>query len=175
MTVKDAHNCVTLLAKLFPAQVTKEQQRHAVEEFRAFERPDVEKVIHNHRSTFRSIDWPTLYEACRVANTKSEDKSLREGSWADVFRRQCPHLKDACDAEVVLRVHRGWWFRGSRSTGDRRSIENSAVNLLIRFGFGADDARQWAEAVFDESPEFFRQCLEELRNAAAQPAQSTFV
>lgn len=174
MTVNDARKCALLLAKLFPAQLTKEQQQHAIEEFRAWELADVEKVIRHHRSAFQAIDWPALFEACRTANNKSEDKSLREGSWADVFRRQCPHLKDASDPEVVLRVHRGWWHKGRRTEADRRGLENSCVNLLIRFGFDADGARRWAETVFEESPEFFRQCLEELRTAAAQPAQSTF-
>lgn len=171
MTEDEAKKCVKLLVGLFPAQMTPEQFRNAVVEFRAFEIANAQEAIKVHRASHEFITWPQLFEGCRaVSAAKGEGAARNEGSWCDIYRRQVPQLQGLPDVEVVLRIHRGWWFKCSKSDGYRRHFEHSCTSQLIVAGMKPEDAPQWAATVFEESVEYFRQVLDELR-AAAAPAQ----
>jgi hypothetical protein len=186
MNADDAKKCVAYLVGLFPNQLTKDLLRFAAAEFAAFEVVDVRKAAREHRGRFEFVKWPELLEGCRLAAelrtggqsraaAKAEDfhpdNARREGSWCDVRRRQTPYLRGAGDVEVVLRVYRGWWFKCARSDSYRSQIEASCRGQLIATGMSEADAATWAATVFEESPEYFRQVLGEVRQAAAEPAQ----
>ena len=185
MTRAEVKSCVHLLGQLFPGQLTEEQARLAVEKIQELDHADVERAIKAHREAYEFITWPQLFEACRAAERERAergraaakaaepgvDNSKREGSWADVYRRQNPQLAGASDYEVVLRVHRGWWFRCGGSAGYRKMIVYSCTSKLVSFGMDPADAEKWAETVFEDSPEFFRQCLDEIR-AVAEPREA---
>lgn len=182
MNHDDTKKLVKLLAGLFPNQLTVEQGRFAAEKFREFECADVERAIKTHRESGATkegfIDWKNLFEGCRAASksrSEGEENFRREGTWADVYRRQRQELADAGDYEVVLRVHRRWWWRCGKRDSYRSQITASCVTRLIVFGMSQADAEKWTEVVFDDSPDYFRQCLEEIRDAAAQPEQGLLV
>jgi len=174
VTKDDAKRLATLLGKLFPSQLTPELYRFVADGLSQFDVGDAEKAIKSHRAAREFVAPNELFEGCRAAanaRVKVSETTRKEGTWADVFRRQRPDLAKASDYEVVLRIHRGWWFKCSKSDGYRRQIDHSCTSLLIRFGMEQAAAEQWAATVFEEGPEFFRQCLEEIRSAAADPAQ----
>ena len=167
MNPTEAKDVVAYLAKLFPGQMTDELMRHARDRLLAYDERPARKAIADHRDAHEFINWPQLWEGCRAASQGDGPKSPREPSWFDVYRRQRPQLKDAGDAEVVLRVHRDWWVRCSKSDSYRRQFGASCASLLVAAGMTPEAAREWAGAIFDDSPDFFRRCLEELRNTAA--------
>lgn len=174
MTRDESKNLAMLLGKLFPGQLTPERYRFVAERFLELEAADVEKAIKEHRAAREFVTENELLEGCRAVAKRrivAADNTRKEGTWADVYRRQREDLRDATDFEVVLRVHRGWWMKCGKSDGYRRQFEHSCVVKLQTFGMDLEAAQRWTAAVFDDSPDYFRQCLEELRAAAAQPGQ----
>jgi hypothetical protein len=175
MTEHEAIDCAKLLAKLFPNQLTVETAQQARDEFKKYRIEIVETAIRAHKllpdlhNGFHNMG--RLIEACKIAEQKDHEKTSptnREGSWCDVRRRQNDYLKDCGDAEVILRVHRGWWFKEgvSKSEGYRRQIESSAKNLLMMVcRLSQADADSWTATIFDENVNYFRQVLEDLRSS----------
>lgn len=174
MTNDDAKKLVKMLGGLFPNQLTQEQARFAYHRFREFERADVERAIKQHREHGATkdgfIDWKNLFEGCRAAAkslVRTAEDAKNEGSWCDVYRRQRSEFVGKSDYEVVLRIHRGWWFRSGRTDGSRTQFRSSCVNLLVSCGMDAAAAAGWAEAMLDPSSSYFSQCLDELRGGRA--------
>lgn len=166
MNLKEAKDVVAYLAKMFPGQLTDELVVHARNRLLGYDERAARKAIADHRDAHEFVTWPQLWEGCRVASVAEGPKKLDEQSWFDVYRRQRPQLRDRDDAEVALRVHRDWWFRCGKSDSYRRQMETSCVAQLVSAGMTDADAREWVVAVFDPSPDYFRQCLEELRQSA---------
>lgn len=171
MTQAVAKSLVKLLSELFPNQLTPAQAREAAQRFKGHASADVERAIKDHRAAHEFVNWPQLYEGCRAAAkrgmaAKSQD---REGTWCDVFRRQNPQLEGRSDVEVILRVHRAWWhmalngvFGGTDAS--RHHLKLSCVYaLMLGPKFDQATADAYAATVFEESPEYFRQVLEDLR------------
>jgi hypothetical protein len=170
VNLKEAKDVVAYLAKMFPGQLTDELVVHARNRLLGYDERAARKAIADHRDAHEFVTWPQLWEGCRVASVAEGPKKLDAQSWADVYRRQCPQLAQASDAEVALRVHRGWWFRGPKTEACRRQLETSCAAQLVSAGMTIDDAKTWTAAAFDGAPDYFRQCLEELRQPAAAEA-----
>jgi hypothetical protein len=167
MTADDAKQFVKLLAGLFPNQLTQDQARFAADRFKVFEPGDVRKAIAAHRETHEFINWPQLFEGCRAtakAKEQGAEYARREGTWADVYRRQNPkQLAGASNVEVALRVHRGWWFRCGKSDSHRKQFHYSCRMQLLANGMGEEDAERWAETVFNDDAAYFARVLQEVR------------
>ena len=160
MKHEEAKRLAARLGPLFPGQVTQGQAANAAREFRGHDRPKVEAAISEHRRTRNVIDWPALFAAC--AAPASEAKTQR--SPADVYRRQCPHLAGASDAEVYLRRKRSDCFRRGATDGDRARAGSECRGLLImELGYSVDSAREWA-ALIEAPAGDFEAALDDLRD-----------
>lgn len=170
MTKDEAKKCVKKLGGLFPGQLTQDQAEWALKRFLEFEYADVVKAIDGHRESPAVtankgfIEWTQLMEGCRAA-ARAQDKrgamfSRREGSWADIRRRQRPDLAEATDAEVVMRIHRGWWLKWPKTDGWRAKLHRECAHELVNAGVTLAAASIAAEAVFGEQVDFDRAVLE---------------
>jgi hypothetical protein len=165
MKPDEANKALKYLAGLFPCQLTTETGTWFLRHFRDFDYSDVIKAIDAHRESPHVtankgfLDCGQLLEGCRAeANARQKGRAFarREGSWADVYRRLRPDLKDSTDVEVVMHVHRGWWRRCGKSDGYRRQFERSCVSLLVSFGIPPESAALAADAVFGAPDDYDR-------------------
>jgi hypothetical protein len=170
MTKDDAKKLASRLGKQFPGQLTDERYRSIARRFEAYDVADVAQAIEEHRATREFVTENELYEGIRAAGNakvKVAETTRHEGSWADVRRRQNPSLAARSDYEVILRIHREFWFRCGKRPSYREKFERECRTLLTVHGMTDDVAGQWAAAVFDDAPGFFQSCLDELRGDAA--------
>lgn len=170
MKPDEVTKAVKLLGDLFPGQLTTETVKLLREQWLPLSFDAVSKACKAHKCSPDLKDGfmhvGKLLEGCRAAAHAEKAQTLttsREGSWCDVRRRQNPQLAGRCDVEVIVRVHRDWWWRDRDRKGEgyRRQIEASLLYLLHDAGDGAAEA--WVPYVFDAEPVDFAQSLRDLR------------
>lgn len=181
MTKDKASECARVLANNFPNQVNQEQARTFMEQVSALDFDCAVAAIRAHKATRMDGFWnmAQLLEGCRAAERSADQATLnnrREGTNADVYRRQTPQMRNATDIEVILRVHRGWWHKCSRSDGYRRKFESSAKYQIYmammadvlgeptdqRASEASEIAARFAETIFAD-PETFALSLQDVR------------
>lgn len=126
MKPDEAQKLVREVATLFPLQVTQAQGKWLAEQFSPLSQPACAAAIKEHRATRQKWDLSQLIEGCKAAehaDDVSRDNARREGTLVDVYRRQRLDLAKAGDVEVILRVHRGWWYAARQSVYRQRIAE----------------------------------------------------
>jgi hypothetical protein len=99
----------------------------------------------------------------------------KEGSFADVLRRQNRQYAGRSDAEVYLRYHRSLWvaYGGEKSRNPdsvKRQLNSGCINNLMNIPKTLEQAEQLATFIYD-SPEMFRNLLNELRETEPKPGE----
>lgn len=181
MNPEDSKKAIRLLVSLFSGQtITQEQGALLREEFAALSFSPVTAAIKDHRKSHEFLSIPQLLEGCRAAErgdgTEKTETTKSEGSWFDVRRRQNPQYRNRHDVEVALRVYRGWWLKSPRTDAWRKKLANACTVQLLGASpltEGGDrldtaGAEEWAMTIF-EPPEFFSQCLEQIRDTVPAP------
>lgn len=164
MTPDEFKKAITMLAGLFPTQITQAQASFLRGELSGFDFGVAVRAIKNHRASHDFVNIPQLLEGCRAEGNKgvvARDNSGREESWVDIQRRMNPQFDKVTPLEIVLRVHRAWWHRSGRSEGARRAIESSCRGRLIGLGMAYEKSGPWISAVFEPGVDYFRRVLSE--------------
>lgn len=206
MTKDQATKCVSRLAKLFMGQVNDAHVVLLVKGFLPLSIAAVEGAIDEHRTSPDLVNgfWNmgNLLEECRAAergpHVQKTGQFIPDQSFAAVYRKQRPDLRDANDYEVIIRVHRGFLRdclrdappdetfqasgpfriyigRRSASYGYFRKFENSCREALISAGMDVKEnpgvAEIWTRYLFLEEARDCAQWLEQVRDLVT-PAQA---
>lgn len=179
MNESDAVRLCGVLAGLFPNQLSDEQIRFALDEFRACaDAAATEAAIKEHRRTCEFVDWPALLRAIRPAAPAAPTGpwSRREGSPAQVIVQQNPKYDTLHPYEVVLRFHRACWLNCGKSPTYAATFRNDCRNMLIREGMVKSEGREgphdfsWAdraaETIFVEDRIEFDAALQDVLDNA---------
>jgi len=176
MTIAETKEVIKLIGELFLGQVTESVAKLIREDLGEYPKAMVMEAIKEHRRTREMLSYPQLIEGVRSVKRRQEHgqtTTKNEGSLADVFRRTHPWLAGVpSDAEVIVRKYRQDWHCGWASDGYRRGISHSCASALkAECGMDEATADSWANvtdgAIFEVRPDFFLQCLNELRGARA--------
>jgi hypothetical protein len=172
MSPEEAKGLAKWIAKLFTGQVTAEQAKLLRDELLPFGLAAAKEAIKNHRTSHEFLSIPQLLEGCRAAErgatSQPTSTTQREGSRADVYRRQNPRLAAcATDLEVVLRVARIQWHASRQRPSYRSKIETELRNDEAMRALPDEVPDAWTAYVFEASAGDFDLALEDLRSVGA--------
>lgn len=158
MTKIEAHECATLLAKLFPqADLQDEEIDVFMVGLLRHEALAAQDAIRQHRLTART-NRPHFNAIFADLNERRRKVGPGESkipqTFAEIVRRGNPSLASKSDAELVLRFHRHWWFRSPKSDALRESVARQCVCDLVETGMEREQAQRCAAFVFDDKHAF---------------------
>lgn len=183
MTPKESKACVGQFAALFAGKVNSAQGDLLAEKLKPYSFEVAIKAIKAHvfsqavREGHGFPSLPALFDSLatldregREAAKVSEEETRRakcNETWADVYRRQSlsPTMKVAGDVEVALRYYRGLWFGKAmkRECYKVKLLHDCVMTLWNIPGMDEASSRSFAATVFEESVDYFRRVLEQVR------------
>ncbi len=175
MNADDLEKLSVELCRLWPRKFTDDELADWGTRFSRYMIGDVLRALDSHKNGKPFA--PKVNEILAVVKGKerreeSDDPCDREGSWADVRRRQNPQWVNCTDAEVALRYWRSLWFRRKSQSpgldGFRVHVTNGCLMALMAGGLKQAVAERCLPFVFEEDLGIARLMLADVRQMNEQ-------